>query len=114
MSAVLQARVHDLEWLPVNSTNVAAVAYDRDFGRLYVQFLSTKQCTVYSEVPEAVYKQLLAAESKGAFVYDEIRGAKGKRADRARGIPAPALDYLYPYDNIGRVTIPTQKVDTAG
>lgn len=114
MSAVLQARVPDLDWAPINSTNVAAVAYDAAFERLYVQFISTKQCTVYSEVPEEVYRRLLAAESAGAFIYDEIRGAKGKRADRARGIPAPALDYLYPYDNIGRITIPAPKAESTG
>lgn len=84
----------------VDSSNVKWAAYSPDFKRLYIKFITRENPTVYFDVPPSVWEAFEAAESKGTFVYDEIRGAKGKRADKSRGIPAPALDYVYAYQNL--------------
>mgnify|MGYP002141662575 CR=1 FL=1 len=84
----------------VDSSNVKWAAYSEDFGRFYVQFISGGRLVVYFDVPPEVWQGFQNAESKGTFIYDEIRGAKGRRADKSRGIPAPSLDYLYAYVNL--------------
>lgn len=106
MSA-LAARAQDLDWQTVDSSNVSAVAYDADFQRLYIQYKGGSTY-VYEDIPSNVWQSLLSADSIGEFIYDEIRGANGKRADKARGIPAPNLDYLYSYRSLGKIVLPTK------
>lgn len=84
----------------VDSSNVKWAAYSESFGRLYVKFITRDKPTVYFDVPPDVWAAFQSAESKGTFIYDEIRGAKGKRADKSRGIPAPSLDYIYAFVNL--------------
>lgn len=62
----------DLEWESVSSSNVAAVAYQIDFRRLWVRFVSGA-VYAYEDVPEAVWEGFLSASSKGRYVYETIR-----------------------------------------
>ena len=74
-------------WVPVKSTNVAAVKYVSAFATpyLFVRFKSGERYA-YHGVPRGVYEGLLSAPSKGQYVYYVIRG-KG-------------TDSVYPYDKL--------------
>lgn len=56
----------DLKKVPVDSTNLEWVAYDKETEDLYIQFRSGG-LYVYRKVPENIYKDLLNAGSKGRF-----------------------------------------------
>ena len=89
MSVVLAAQAGSLDWVPVSSSNLEAVAYAADFRRLFVRFKGGDRYA-YDDVPGSVWEAFLAAPSKGQFLYDEVRGAKGRR-----NVPAGSLDHLY-------------------
>lgn len=72
MSAVLRAQAADLDWVPVSSSNLRAVAYARDFRRLFVSFKGGG-LYAYEDVPEGVYQGLLAAPSKGEYLHAVIK-----------------------------------------
>jgi hypothetical protein len=74
-NAVLLAYSDAADWQPVRSSNVKEVAYLPDFKYLFVRFHSGAEY-VYETVPEGVYQGLLAAPSKGQYIYFVIR-AKG-------------------------------------
>ena len=61
--------------LPVESSNIDAVAYDAATRRLYVRFLASGATYVYFEVPKAVFEEFLDADSKGRFLNAQIRDA---------------------------------------
>lgn len=61
--------------LPVESSNIDAVAYDAATRRLYVRFLASGSTYVYYDVPKAVFEDLLDAGSKGRFLNAHIRDA---------------------------------------
>lgn len=63
--------------IPVTSSTVALVGYVTDAHELHVQFKSSPRIYVYEDVPHAVYEDLLAAPSKGAFVNRQIKGTYG-------------------------------------
>lgn len=75
MNPVLKAYHDQLTWQAVKSSNVAAVAYQKDFSYLWVRF-KNGSVYLYEHVPEGVYSGLLAAPSKGSYVWSVIR-AKG-------------------------------------
>ena len=58
--------------LPVTSSNLRAVAYDREHSHLYVWFHSGDLYRYYN-VSESVYRSLLAASSKGRYHASYIR-----------------------------------------
>ena len=58
----------------VVSSAIRSVDYDAESETLFVRFTSGKRYA-YLDVPAAVYEAFLAAESKGGFFADEIRGA---------------------------------------
>ena len=72
MSTVLQAQAADLDWVPVSSSNLQAIAYARDDRRLCVRF-NNGMTGSYADVPESVYQGLLAAPSKGTFLAPHIK-----------------------------------------
>lgn len=76
MSAVLAAQADSLDWTPVSSSNVQAVAYAADFRRLFIRFKSGQRYA-YEGVPAGVFQGLLAAPSKGEYVFFLLRN-KGK------------------------------------
>lgn len=59
----------------VESSSIDSVGYDPDTRRLFVRFLESGIAYVYAEVPERVFNELLASNSKGRYFNDEIKGA---------------------------------------
>lgn len=70
----LSAEADAADWVPVRSSNVEAVAYVEAFGRMYLRFKSGERYAY--KCPRAVYDGLLAAPSKGQYVFYVVR-AKG-------------------------------------
>jgi hypothetical protein len=62
-----------MELMPVSSSNLAAVGYDRYAAVLVVQFLNGAVYEYYG-VPTAAYAGLLQASSKGHFLATQIKG----------------------------------------
>lgn len=62
----------------VSSSNVRRAGYSPTFRRFFLEFLDGS-VYAYSPVPWTVWSAFLNAPSPGRFVYDEIRGAKGRR-----------------------------------
>lgn len=68
----------------VLSTSLASVGYDRASAVLEIEFLSGAVYR-YSDVPVGVHQELMAAESKGRFFSQRIRGRfRFKRITEAR------------------------------
>lgn len=64
-----------LTWVETpDSTCFSEIGYDANRDLLYVTFRSSGASYVYSEVPNAVWKSLLNAESKGGYYNTEIKG----------------------------------------
>lgn len=63
-----------LEREPLNSSALAAVAYDRTANILEVEFASDGSVYRYYEVPESIYSNLVNAESVGRYYNQAIRG----------------------------------------
>ena len=61
-----------MNWVRVKSRMLAAVAYDRDWHHLYLEFRSG-DIYCYRGVPAERYEELLAAESKGQYCRQHIR-----------------------------------------
>ena len=62
-----------VEWTMVDSSNVAAIGYDKEAEELHVQF-NNGSTYVYRAVPEDVVKDFLNADSKGKFLNEHIKG----------------------------------------
>jgi len=88
-SPVLVVQYDELEKVPVDSSNVKQVAYAEGPRTLFVEF-KNGNVYAYDRVPQSVWWQLIGSSSKGAYVYDRIRGANGRR-----GLKANELDYVY-------------------
>ena len=57
----------------LNSSAIHAVSYNAASGTLAIQFTSSGRWFDYFNVPEGVYRGLLAASSKGRYFNDYIR-----------------------------------------
>jgi hypothetical protein len=64
--------MHEMHY--VDSSNIEAVGYDSSSQELHVQFLQSGKTYVYSSVPEWVFQELLAADSKGIYLNSQIKG----------------------------------------
>ena len=60
-----------MKWVPVKSRMLTAVAYDRDWQQLYLEFRGG-DVYCYRGVPVERYRELLAADSKGKYVRGHI------------------------------------------
>jgi hypothetical protein len=58
--------------IPVESSSLASVGYDREISTLEVEFRNGG-CYQYFAVPQRVFEQLMAAPSKGAYVTEHIK-----------------------------------------
>ena len=58
---------------PVVSSNIESIGYDSNSKILEVEFTNMSVYRYY-EVPEDVYEELMAAESKGSYLHREIKG----------------------------------------
>jgi hypothetical protein len=78
-----------LRFHPVASTSIDTVAYDDETGVLYLRFRDSKALYAYDGVPERIVEELLAADSKGIYVNEEIKPAySGRRVRRLPGTKA--------------------------
>ena len=58
---------------PVSSTNVASVGYSRHLHALEIEF-TRGAIYRFLDVPSNVYRDLIASDSKGHFIAENIRG----------------------------------------
>ena len=63
---------HDLNWLPLDSSALKATAYLPAERMLYLEFHDGDRYR-YFEFPPELFKDFLAAESKGAYFARKIR-----------------------------------------
>ena len=63
----------DIDMVPVVSSNVSAIGYDRDRNVLAVRFHGGATYH-YRNVPENVYQNMIEAESVGRFLAHQIKG----------------------------------------
>jgi hypothetical protein len=61
-----------MQMIPVESSNVEAVAYDEATLTLHVSFRNGSLYE-YSRVPTEVFRSFLDAPSKGSFVHEVLR-----------------------------------------
>ena len=59
--------------IPVNSTSIAAVAYDKERRELSVKFVKGGKVYTYYEVPERVYDEFIKAPSIGKYFNAHIK-----------------------------------------
>jgi hypothetical protein len=71
-SAPGQQTIHRIQSRPVESQGIASIGYHSRTHTLQIIF-KDQSVYRYAEVPKAIYKQFLAAESKGRFFHDHIR-----------------------------------------
>ncbi len=64
----------DIEMKSVESSLLSKVGYDPEAKVLAVQMVNNSDTYLYKDVPQAIYDDLLAAESKGAFYVKNIKG----------------------------------------
>lgn len=55
-----------MNWIPVSSSNLDAVAYDAGTSTLYIRFNSSGTYAYYG-VPSNIYQGLLSASSHGSY-----------------------------------------------
>lgn len=55
-----------MNWIPVSSSNLSAVAYDDSTHTLYIEFHSSG-VYAYFDVPPSVFRGLLTAPSHGSY-----------------------------------------------
>ena len=59
--------------ITVNSTNIDSVGYNADTQTLTVKFKVSGQVYEYLNVPQTLYEGLMASESKGKYINENIR-----------------------------------------
>ena len=62
-----------MDRIPVTSSSIASAGYSAQESTLEIEYYNGS-IYQYFAVPESVFKSLLGAESKGAFVSQRIRG----------------------------------------
>ena len=68
------ARAAEIEMTSVESSLLNKVGYDPEAKVLVVQMNNSSDRYFYSDVPQAVFDDLLAAASKGSFYVKKIKG----------------------------------------
>lgn len=63
-----------MNWMPVSSSNLSAVAYDAVSSTLYIRFHSSGTYAYYG-VPSSVYSGLMAASSHGSYHAAHIKNS---------------------------------------
>lgn len=62
-----------MERLPVNSSNLVAIGYEKDSLILEIEF---RQAVYrYADVPSYIYEELMNADSKGSYHHQNIKNA---------------------------------------
>ena len=68
------ARAAEIEMTSVESSLLDKVGYDPETKTLVIQMNNSSDRYVYSDVPQAVYDNLMDAPSKGSFYVKKIKG----------------------------------------
>jgi hypothetical protein len=68
----------DMEF--VDSSNIEQIGYSPEDQELHVRFKSG-ELYVYAGVPEAIYAELMAADSKGSYLNRTVKGNFDARKD---------------------------------
>lgn len=71
----------ELDMRSVDSSLLDKVGYDSATQTMVIQMQNSSDLYTYVGVPEALYDELLAADSKGTFFVEKIKG-KYKRAGK--------------------------------
>jgi hypothetical protein len=58
----------------IDSKNIEAIGYDADTMQLHVRFLKSGETYIYFNVESWVFEEFKAADSKGSFLNQRIRG----------------------------------------
>ena len=68
----------------VYSSNIDSVGFDEKINELYVRFKGAKSVYIYSEVPAVTYSNLMAADSLGSWLHNNIKNKfKFRKVDDA-------------------------------
>ena len=67
-------RAAEIEMTSVESSLLDKVGYDPETKTLVIQMNNSSDRYFYSDVPPAVYKDLMGASSKGSFYVKKIKG----------------------------------------
>ncbi len=65
------------DYIQVTSSNINAIAYDKEESKLYVRFMGKNGATSlysYDGVEEDVFNDMVDSESKGRFLQASIKG----------------------------------------
>ena len=62
----------NINFTPVQSSNVISIGYDNETSSLYVNYKSGTY--KYDGVDKSVYESLLTSDSKGQFMNENIKG----------------------------------------
>lgn len=62
-----------MDMIPVSSSAISAIGYDRATKRMRIEFSEGKTYT-FCRVPESVFAGFLESGSKGTYYSDHIRG----------------------------------------
>jgi len=64
----------EMDMVSVDSSLLDKVGYDSATKTLVIQVVNSSDIYTYLDVPENLYDRLLAADSKGKFYVDKIKG----------------------------------------
>ena len=73
VAGVAAAAFGEVEWQQVESSWLDRVGYDKETGSLMVQMQNSSDVYEYRNVPEEMFRELLAAESKGGYFATKIQ-----------------------------------------
>lgn len=71
---ILAVAAFAVDLLPVESSLIEKAGYDAAAQTLVIKLVNSSEIYTYQGVPQAIYDQFLAAESKGAFFVESIKG----------------------------------------
>ena len=58
----------------VDSSNIESIGYDPETRELYVSFVNTGRTYVYYNVDQWIFDEFIQADSKGAYLNQNIKG----------------------------------------
>jgi hypothetical protein len=71
---ILAAAAFAIDLQPVESSFIAKAGYDAATQVLSIQMANSSDVYSYQSVPQSLYDAFLAADSKGAFYVENIKG----------------------------------------
>lgn len=62
-----------MNWIPVSSSNVAAIAYNESEHAIYVRFINYGSWGKYLNCSKGEFEQFLNSPSKGQFIHHYLK-----------------------------------------